>query len=248
MVTVKINIEKKHLYIFSAIIGVVLGLLVVNAYNDPPVYPASPSTMGHSMDEINWNTPIVQAAVDAPALSISRDASLIKVMRLVPNLGTSGYNPISQTGDVGLIFTGGSSEAINTGNLVIAPWATTARGIRMDNEGRVGIGVSSPQATLDVGGPVRIQGNYAINKIQTGSVSHGACGGGSWTDPVNVPFNVVGAFVAPSSDTYFPTSGIFYASASVLSSGSTITLKTDIGPGSNCNSATFNWIAFGYTP
>ncbi len=157
MVTVKINIEKKHLYIFSAIIGVVLGLLVVNAYN-PSGFGGTPSTFGHSIDEVDWNTPIVETTINEPALSISRDFSLIRVMRLYSNLGPGGYNPITQAGDVGLIFTGGASGSIDTGNLVIAPWASSIGGIRINSLGRVGIGVSSPQATLDVGGDIIANG------------------------------------------------------------------------------------------
>ena len=51
---IKINIKKKHLYIFSAIIGVLIGVLIVNAYNSGGT-GGSPVLFGHSVDEIEWS-------------------------------------------------------------------------------------------------------------------------------------------------------------------------------------------------
>lgn len=61
------------------------------------------------------------------------------------------YNPIVLNQDKGIIFTGGT---VNTGNLVIAPHATSTSGIRMLSSGNVGIGKSTPTTTLDVNGTV----------------------------------------------------------------------------------------------
>ena len=54
---IKINIEKRHLYIFSSIIGILIGILIVNAYN-PSVVGGSPPIFGHSIDEIDWTQPV----------------------------------------------------------------------------------------------------------------------------------------------------------------------------------------------
>lgn len=58
------------------------------------------------------------------------------------------YNPLVQAGDHSIIYTDG---AANTGALVIAPWHADARGIRIDANGRVGIG-TSPSSALHVAG------------------------------------------------------------------------------------------------
>ena len=65
-------------------------------------------------------------------------------MRLLPGTtGAGSYNPIITAGDNALIFTDGSS---GTGNLVIAPWSTSAGGIKISGNGNVGIG-TDPAAT-----------------------------------------------------------------------------------------------------
>jgi len=72
---------------------------------------------------------------------------------LVADLGAGGYNPISSAGDVGIIFTtDGNSAADESGKgLVIAPWAqTTAKGIKIQEDGNVGIGTGSPGGPMDV--------------------------------------------------------------------------------------------------
>lgn len=57
-------------------------------------------------------------------------------LSLVPYLGDNGYNTISRAGDFGIIFTKNGSA---TGNLVIAPWDTsaTASGLKMRGDGSV---------------------------------------------------------------------------------------------------------------
>jgi energy-converting hydrogenase Eha subunit B len=71
-----------------------------------------------------------------------------KSLRFHTNLGVGNYNSITQEGDKGIFFTNG---IVDSGNLVIAPWASApAKGIRMDSAGRVGIGTSNPQALIDI--------------------------------------------------------------------------------------------------
>ena len=112
---------------------------------------------------------------------------------LVSNLGTGGYNPLSQAGDAGIIYQG---NAINTGSLVIGQWSNSARGIRIDSTGNVGIGTTSPAKKLDVVGDIQasgsIYGTYAGN-ISATNVSAGtfasSTGGGNFTFPANLYIN-----------------------------------------------------------
>ena len=81
------------------------------------------------------------------------------------NLQVGAYNSITQAGDKGIIFTNG---AANTGALVIAPWASGTKGIRIDSAGNVGIGAATPGYTLDVNGKINIQ-NSDVNRLIFGS-------------------------------------------------------------------------------
>lgn len=73
---------------------------------------------------------------------------------LFPRLGGGSFNPITQADDAAIIF---NRFGQNTGNLVIAPWASTLGGIRITNTGRVGIGTASPGSSpgviLEIGQP-----------------------------------------------------------------------------------------------
>lgn len=68
---------------------------------------------------------------------------------LTPNRGAGGSNPLTQAGDATLIF---HSGAVDTGTLVIGQWSNSARGFRIDSNGNVGIGTSSPSTPLQVNG------------------------------------------------------------------------------------------------
>jgi len=72
---------------------------------------------------------------------------------LVPNLAAGGYNSISEAGDVGLFFSTDNNNAAVAGNgLVIAAHSASSGGLKIEEDGKVGIGTSSPSATLDVDG------------------------------------------------------------------------------------------------
>jgi hypothetical protein len=75
------------------------------------------------------------------------------------NLSVGSYNNITVEGDKGIIFSSGTA---NTGSLVIAPWFNGTAGIRITNSGSVGIGISSPTATLHVSGTSNISGNAVV--------------------------------------------------------------------------------------
>jgi hypothetical protein len=79
---------------------------------------------------------------------------------LSPGMGAGGLNPIVTLNDNALIFSGGAS---GTGGLVLAPWAASSSGLRMDNTGKIGIGKSAPGSNLDVQGFTSYRGNpYTI--------------------------------------------------------------------------------------
>lgn len=61
----------------------------------------------------------------------------------VPSLGLSGYNSLTQLGDTGIFFSGGSG-------LIVGPWYSASVGIRMNAAGDIGIGTHSPSGKLHV--------------------------------------------------------------------------------------------------
>jgi fibronectin-binding autotransporter adhesin len=63
------------------------------------------------------------------------------------SLNAGSWNPLVADCDKGIIFSEGT---IDTGNLVIAPYSTTSKGIRILADGSVGINVANPSGTLDV--------------------------------------------------------------------------------------------------
>ena len=86
------------------------------------------------------------------------------------SLTAGSYNSITSAGDKAIIFSDGT---IDTGNLVIAPWATGTKGIRITKDGNVGIG-TNPGARLDVVGPTltpATQSTYAMWIGNTGGGS-----------------------------------------------------------------------------
>lgn len=75
-------------------------------------------------------------------------------LRIEPGTaGNSSYNPLTSTGDNLIAFSSGSQ---NQGGLVIAPWATSMGGIKIDGVGHVGIGTRTPGSyNLAVNGTIR---------------------------------------------------------------------------------------------
>ena len=74
-----------------------------------------------------------------------------------PSMTGGAYNGITQPGDTGLIF--GNAAGINTvsNGFVIAPHRSTVSGLRISNNGDVGIGTSYPDAKLSVKGQIHAQ-------------------------------------------------------------------------------------------
>jgi hypothetical protein len=79
-------------------------------------------------------------------------------------LATGNYNPLVQANDRGIIYKGTDAD-VGTGSFVIAPWSTTASGLKLDSYGNVGIGVL-PTVKLDVLGNAGV-----VAALRTGTVS-----------------------------------------------------------------------------
>ena len=69
-------------------------------------------------------------------------------VRLQPNsLSAGAFNSITLAGDAGIVYAGASIGS-GTFGFVIAPWQNATTGIRLDQNGNVGIGTSSTQGYM----------------------------------------------------------------------------------------------------
>lgn len=92
-------------------------------------------------------------------------------LRLAPSLGAGSYNGLVQAGDTGIIFGGATA---GTGQaLTIAPWLGASSGLRMTNNGWVGINTITPASSLDVNGYVTLSlaDNYIKAATTTNQIS-----------------------------------------------------------------------------
>ncbi len=117
-----IKVEKKHFYFLSLVMGIVIGILLVNAYN-PGAGPGSPlaaSIRGHSVDEIDWSQTIPEnvliadnkyLAVGGQSVITERDANTLVIgdvagsdgsSKLVLRAGNNDRMTITDSGDVGI--------------------------------------------------------------------------------------------------------------------------------------------------
>lgn len=81
----------------------------------------------------------------------------------VPSLGAGGFNPLSQAGDVGLIYKDGSASSEPANGLVIAPWTNIAVGMRMSKTSlAISVGGNSTGPSL-VAGQIGIAAHNRID-------------------------------------------------------------------------------------
>lgn len=77
-----------------------------------------------------------------------------RTLFVVNNTSTGGYNSVSNNGDQGIFFTNDNGNGANAGGLVIAPW-NGGSGIKIQEDGNVGVGVAAPTHKLHVDGTTR---------------------------------------------------------------------------------------------
>ncbi len=101
----------------------------------------------------------------------SRDANNNQV-KIVPLLSGTAYNPLAQSGDAGIIYYGSASgiASKNHGGLIIGQYSDFTNGIRIDEDGNIGIGTATPNAELDINGD-----SFILEQPQTPAASSSAC-------------------------------------------------------------------------
>jgi hypothetical protein len=97
------------------------------------------------------------------------------------NAAAGGYSPLVLSNDHALIYSNGTAD---TGGFTLAQWSNSARGIRIDSSGNVGIGTSSPAQKLDVNGTIKSSAMVVSGAVTAASFSgdgSGLTGISSWT-------------------------------------------------------------------
>ena len=143
------------------------------------IVPSGGGNVGIGTTAPNARLSILESTNNILGLNITDGTSALFV---VPTLSAGGWNPLAQAGDMGIIFHDG---AVGTGNLVLAPWNASALGMRIQSDGNVGIGVSSPLEKLDINGDLRVRGSGGTiggTNIANGYLLIGAAGSGVGID------------------------------------------------------------------
>ena len=159
------------------------------------------------------------------------------------NAAAGGYSPLVSTNDHALIYSNGTKE---TGGFTLAQWSDSAKGLRIDSSGNVGIGTSSPSAQLDVYANVqpaiRVRNSTGITDLYALSTGDGFLT--SQAAGKSLLFGTVGAEkmrITASGGVSFGASGAAYGS-----SGQVLVSNGDTAPtwGSAIVSGTakaYNW-------
>jgi len=101
--------------------------------------------------------------------------------KLIGNAFTGGHNRIVRDGDLGIVFSpdNNATSAVADKGFYIAPWATGPSGLRINDDGNVGIGTATPNVPLRVHGGsapafasqwLNWLTNYNINTTRQGEV------------------------------------------------------------------------------
>ena len=92
-------------------------------------------------------------------------------LRMIPNLGGGGFNSLSTAGDLGLIFSTNNNSSTASGGLTIAPWsgATGAQGMRIKEDGNIGIGTASPASRLHISSGVAAANDVTLLTLENGN-------------------------------------------------------------------------------
>lgn len=169
----------------------------------------------------------------SPSYGFLMNAPDSRFLKYYPSLGVGNYNPLTKAGDTGIIFYSSSADG-----LVIAPWNSGKKGIRITLTGKVGIGTASPSTQLEVKGIIQVSGNVRVtgNVTVDGSIQNS----GTLTDltgSVRTPAGTVLAYAGTSAP-----GGWLLCDGSAVSRATYATLFTAIGilHGSGDGSTTFN--------
>jgi len=141
------------------------------------------------------------------------------------------YSPLVAAGDHALIYSDGTSE---TGSLVIGQWSSSARGIRIDASGNVGIGTASPAEKLDVTGSITATANVSAASI---NASTGFYGTVQTATQATIDHNTLANYVA---DRHIAHSAVSITAGTGLSGGGTIDASRTLNVTNVPNSVTFN--------
>jgi hypothetical protein len=76
-------------------------------------------------------------------------------IHLNSNEAIGAWNPLVQNNDASIMYSGGGIDA-STSGIVIGPHSSTAKGIRINNSGYVGIGVTAPVRPLEVNNALKL--------------------------------------------------------------------------------------------
>jgi len=94
----------------------------------------------------NYKLHVKETTTNAGGIQVDDGTSWLKI---VPSLGGGGFNPIATAGDIGLIFsTDNDVSSDTTAGLLIAPHSSNAGGMKILENGKIGIGTTSPNTLL----------------------------------------------------------------------------------------------------
>jgi hypothetical protein len=131
---------------------------------------------GTALDVEGGSIKIGGISTQTPTMSIGSYGQDGHWLNLYPTLHFHDFNNITESGDQGIIFSGGSQ---GTGALTIAPWASATSGLRMLGNGNVGIGITSPAYRLDVVGQIHTSSGIVLpdGSVQSTAWTGVLCGG-----------------------------------------------------------------------
>jgi alpha-tubulin suppressor-like RCC1 family protein len=107
-------------------------------------------------------------------------------IHLNSNEAAASWNPLVQNNDASIIFSAGTIDNTNSA-IVIGPYSASAKGIRINNSGYVGISTATPNTNLTVNGNLSSTNIYASNNVGIG------------TSTPNYPLTVNGVISATNS-------------------------------------------------
>ena len=126
----------------------VLKLNAVDTFGSSHLVVSTGGNIGINKVNPNYKLHILESTTNAGALFIEDGTSWL---RFVPSLGGGGFNPIATAGDIGIIFsTDNDSSTDTSGGLIIAPHSNTAGGIKIREDGKVGLGTDVPRSVLHI--------------------------------------------------------------------------------------------------